>query len=66
MLELLFVVAQKSEQWYTKNEKGTTAHKVGCPIGKDGNSAPIARPKCKGGFSMLELLFVVQGYDERK
>ena len=39
MLELLFVVAQKCEWWYTKNEKRTTAHKVVCPIGKDGNSA---------------------------
>ena len=65
MLELLFVVAQKSEWCYTRNEKRTTAHKVGCR-NIEAENPPVFSSKFWGGFSMLELLFVVQGYDERK
>ena len=65
MLELLFVVAQKCVLWYIINEKGQPPTRWVARLVKM-EIPPTHSSKFWGGFSMLELLFVVQGYDERK
>ena len=62
----LFLVLHKSVNGGILKMKKGNRPQGGLPDYMKQKTCPIARSKSWGSFSMLELLFVVQGYDERK
>ena len=65
MRRLLFVVAQKRELWYIINEKGQPPTRWVAEMFKQ-KFRPHTRQSFGAVFLCVGLLFVVQGYDERK
>ena len=64
-LENVFVVAQKRVLWYIINEKGQPPTRWVAEMFKQ-KFRPHTRQSFGAVFLCVGLLFVVQGYDERK